>query len=1469
MNLKPKAAAAWLAAPLVAMALIACGDDGGTTSTDTDTGDGGTTTAGVCGDSKKQGDEECDDGNTEPGDGCAADCTKEPEASCGDGKKNGTEECDSGNANGAPGNACTAQCLNDTHGDGHRGPDEDCDDGNRVDDDNCDNTGHVPAPPAKCGDGNQDDGEECDNGKTNGVPGDSCTVACKTDTCGNGQRGPGEDCDDGNTVGSDNCGNDCKEPPTLPTCGDGNVDDGEACDLGDDNGSRDSSCTDKCKDATCGDGIINNNEACDEGAENGRDGSKCAIDCNLDQCGNGQVGPNEACDDGDANSDTGACSTTCTTTDCGDGTKQDSEECDNGKDNGVAGGDCTAACKSNTCGDGYVGGDEECDLGKGNGGNGSPGVNCTTSCKNNVCGDGFVAGAEACDEGDANSDTGNCTKDCKPPGCGDGIVQDGETCDNGAANSDTVGDCTKSCKAPACGDGHIQEGEECDDGNGNSDTAVGACRTSCKKAGCGDSIIDTGEECDLGAQNGVGGVCSSNCHNTSCGDAIVQDDEQCDDGNTNNNDSCLTTCKWNVCGDGAVYTYKSDPLNTGAIEECDDANTADSDSCLKTCKYNVCADSAQLTTLTEPYGDPDQNGPMTASRVGILAFAPSALGYYCLEDDGDCSNADFHYNANGIRTGSGKGQVDLEDGTECEPGVFFLGLPVATDDVCAPEPLDNFVLGAVNVEQCDDGNSVNTDACVAANFDTDGALECHKAMCGDGLILAGTEQCDEAIGSDARDNNNDSCIDTCKYNVCQDGWKYVSKTDTSNAAALEACDDGNAENDDLCSSTCTVSGLLSSSATGISATCGDSVIQPGEGCDKGTGNNSDVVGSTCSSKCQIPTCGNGIKEGEEQCDDGNADNNDQCVNTCLWNVCGDGFRYIATASGKATNNQPLEECDDANGNNRDMCTTSCTWNKCGDNGVYSTDDAAGTDPETDAEWAALTGLGGPSYAYHNGTAATVNECDDSDDIAPPPEGDRYDNCWDPSYWEECDDGNAVNGDGCNSCEISTCGDGVKDEDEACDDGNVLSGDGCEADCSLPPSCGDGIRQYDEACDGDDFDLGGGLGSAPGADVTCLADCRLSTCRGTAGVQSGEECDDGNTVDSDKCTSRCLVTKCGDGIVQPLGLNGADETSGSSDDEECDDGNDDETDSCTNECKFNVLGDGIRYTHKSIDSYDLAFHACDTGTVTDTQTNRASYRVERDADACDPVVGTSTCDGDGYKDETDFCGAADDPVVANRGKILCKANQSARGLTAWKNNTYCLMPAEAHGSHGDNAPSDLLGNDWYDAKSHCESYGIGAHLVVVTTAAERTTLASTANAAGVAGVSDAQVGYCAGEGEDIGDFCNSDEDCDDVCVATQSWIGLYDDFTGEVNGGVPVSTDPGRWYWLGASTPEDLANNTTHALWKYSHPSGQPIDFSQYPSDGGDCGELDQGTDGTVSDMTEGWADQNCGVEYAYMCEFPL
>src|SRR2546421_574861 len=87
-------------------------------------------------------------------------------------------------------------------------------------------------------------------------------------------------------------------------------------------------------------------------------------------------------------------------------------------------------------------------------------------------------------------------------------------------------------------------------------------------------------------------------------------------------------------------------------------------------------------------------------------------------------------------------------------------------------------------------------------------------------------------------------------------------------------------------------------------------------------------------------------------------------------------------------------------------------------------------------------------------------------------------------------------------------------------------------------------------------------------------------------QIGEECDDGNAISSDYCTTSCKNATCGDTYTQPL-LG-----------EQCDDGNSNNFDYCTNLCLNATCGDGFKQPGE----------ACDDGNRNDTDacTNACTF-----------------------------------------------------------------------------------------------------------------------------------------------------------------------------------------------------------------------------------------------------------------------
>lgn len=181
-----------------------------------------------------------------------------------------------------------------------------------------------------------------------------------------------------------------------------------------------------------------------------------------------------------------------------------------------------------------------------------------------------------------------------------------------------------------------------------------------------------------------------------------------------------------------------------------------------------------------------------------------------------------------------------------------------------------------------------------------------------------------------------------------------------------------------------------------------------------------------------------------------------------------------------------------------------------------------------------------------------------------------------------------------SGETSECGNGALEAGEQCDDGNTAAGDGCDqicrveaftccqdstTTCNVDAACGTG-----SCCSGrcdSDGDAGNGCdGAGPACGSGSTTECTggaPSCCGPVCGngfVEPGEECDDGNVVDGDACSSTCI----GEGLCTGDGLTGCvddADCAGSggtccgnailTSPEECDDGNLIWDDSCDNTC----------------------------------------------------------------------------------------------------------------------------------------------------------------------------------------------------------------------------------------------------------------------------------------------------------------
>ncbi|APR77625.1 Putative exoglucanase a (1,4-beta-cellobiosidase) protein [Minicystis rosea] len=122
----------------------------------------------------------------------------------------------------------------------------------------------------------------------------------------------------------------------------------------------------------------------------------------------------------------------------------------------------------------------------------------------------------------------------------------------------------------------------------------------------------------------------------------------------------------------------------------------------------------------------------------------------------------------------------------------------------------------------------------------------------------------------------------------------------------------------------------------------------------------------------------------------------------------------------------------------------------------------------------------------------------------------------------------------------------------------------------PAMCGNGIVEAGEDCDD---------GNHVNTDA-CTNECKNAAC-GDGFQQPGEECDLGaQNSNTGACTMACKNAVCGDGFVGP--------------NEACDDGNQLDNDGCTNACKLPGCGDGIVQTGEQC---DIGAQNSNTGTCT--------------------------------------------------------------------------------------------------------------------------------------------------------------------------------------------------------------------------------------------------------------------------------
>jgi fibro-slime domain-containing protein len=657
-----------------------------------------------------------------------------------------------------------------------------------------------------CDDGNQEDGDGCsanclvvENGYTCSQPGAACVLV---ELCGDARLVGGETCDDGNDIAGDGCASNCRleggyacaEPgqPCISTvvCGDGFVAAGESCDDG--NLTAGDGCSATCTlelgyqclfpgakcTPVCGDGLLTATEQCDDG--NTLPGDGCAANCRLET--------GFACNDpGQA----------CTPTDCLDGTKEGTEQCDDG--NLVPYDGCSLTCVNEPrCG--YVAGVYTCGA---------------------VCGDGMKFPEEACDDGNTRPGDG-CSPDCQ--------LEPGYRCTNDAAELGQV------LPLPIIYRDFPSTHPQFEIDPLNSGRLA-------------NMVL---------AQLGTNGKPVYNPAFTFNGRPWTLDGAK----PAANGNATLTS----AAAIGAAFSqWYTDSTASQAFADILDLNVQDDDS------FQFSATGANQFFPIDGRGFGNQNGFLDAQGVAHNFHFTSEVrqwfefqGGETLSFSGDDDvwvfvNGQLTVDLGGIHSEI-QGSISLSANGLGSTLTFNDDIGLATQTRLIDVPVSENV-NEIAVFQAERHVTASNYTLTLRGFNAP-VTNC-VSNCGDG-ILTPDETCDEgALNGSGYNHCGANCTPGPR---CGDGVVE---------AGVEQCDNGANLDGYLVSEQSCAPGCLTP------ARCGDGVIDGlfGELCDDGV--NDDAYGG-CSPECVLgPRCGDGVINGAETCDDGNRRNGDGCNVNCV------------------------------------------------------------------------------------------------------------------------------------------------------------------------------------------------------------------------------------------------------------------------------------------------------------------------------------------------------------------------------------------------------------------------------------------------------------------------------------------------------------------------------------------------------------------------------------------------------------
>jgi cysteine-rich repeat protein len=271
---------------------------------------------------------------------------------------------------------------------------------------------------------------------------------------------------------------------------------------------------------------------------------------------------------------------------------------------------------------------------------------------------------------------------------------------------DTIGpdDAAPDGPPPVCGNGTVESGEQCDDGNASN---TDACTNACLVATCGDGYVQADvEACDPGGPASVPG-CDSDCTAAACGDGVLGILE----GRTDDFESgALAAPPWE---NGTPYGFLPTP------------------------------DFAHAGTWG--LGSTNAGARRTVAWIRLQAASGGEVCFWYLGEPCSLREDEFRFEVDGSLAFSRRA-AQLTWAQQCVPvtpgaHVFEWQYNKGRSDACTG--LDAFYIDDVDTggpfyEECDDGNTSNTDACTGA---------CMAATCGDGYVWDGVEDCEGTSGS--------------------------------------------------------------------------------------------------------------------------------------------------------------------------------------------------------------------------------------------------------------------------------------------------------------------------------------------------------------------------------------------------------------------------------------------------------------------------------------------------------------------------------------------------------------------------------------------------------------------------------------------------------------------------------------------------------------------------------------------------